>query len=935
MSQRSGRTVLALLALACSVVLSLVSGDARAVGFALRFHGNGVGDIDRVKIPIDPARPADIGAADFTLEFWVKANLGENTAGACTPGGDNWIFGNILIDRDVFGAGDWGDYGVSLGAGRIAFGVGTGSSGTTICGGTLVANGAWHHVAATRRRSDGLLRVFVDGVLDAEADGPDGDVSYRDGRPTAYPNSDPYLVIGAEKHDASPAYPSYSGWIDEVRLSNTLRYTSNFTRPSQPFTADSSTVALYHLDEGSGNLVNDTSGAAGGPSNGTRMYGTGGSRPPGPDWTAEAAPFAQPSIALALVASGLSSPVAITHADDGSGRLFITLQAGRIVIYDGTQVLATPFLDISSLVRCCGEEGLLSAAFHPSYASNGYFFVYYTNTPGNIVIARYRVSADPNLADPGSGVILLTIPHPVNTNHNGGQLQFGLNGYLYIGTGDGGSGNDPPCNAQRDNVLLGKMLRIDVNQNVNTPPYYGIPPTNPYIGPGDPLDEIWAKGLRNPWRFSFDRATGDVFIGDVGQNAREEVDFQPAASPGGENYGWKMMEGTICGGGGTSGCPLGTPPCNDPSLKLPILEYVNPTLGCSITGGYRYRGTQFPEFVGIYFYGDYCSGRIWGGTQDGMGNWTTTELLDTSFFISSFGEDQFGEVYVAHHGGAIYRIVSATNNPFPTITGLGPGSAVAGDSGLTLTVSGTGFISGSVVRWNGADRPTTFVSGTQLTASVSAADLATAGTAAVTVFNPAPGGGSSASRAFYVLHFTDVSLSYWAWQYIEAIANAGITSGCGPRLFCPDAAVARNQMAVFLLRARFGSGYVPPPATGIFGDVPPDDPFARFIEDLYNRGITSGCSVSPRLYCPGSSVTRAQMAVLLLRTREGSGYTPPPATGMFGDVPPANPFAAWIEELARRGITSGCGGGNYCPELDVSRAQMAVFITRTFNLPLP
>jgi hypothetical protein len=242
-------------------------------GFNLRFYGNGYGDLDRVKIPLDdPPRPVDVGASDFTLEWWMKALAAENGAGGCTPGGDNWIYGNIIFDRSVLGPGDYGAFGVSLSNGRIAFGVNNGTESTTLCGSDEVADGTWHHIAVTRRVVDGWMRIFVDGQLDVETDGPDGDISYRDGRATTYPN-DPYLVIGAEKHDAGNAYPSYSGWIDEVRISNAIRYDGPFQRPSEPFVSDPNTVGLYHFDEGVGNVIHDTSGAPGGPSDGIRMYG--------------------------------------------------------------------------------------------------------------------------------------------------------------------------------------------------------------------------------------------------------------------------------------------------------------------------------------------------------------------------------------------------------------------------------------------------------------------------------------------------------------------------------------------------------------------------------------------------------------------------------------------------------------------------------------
>lgn len=262
---------------------------AQSPGYSLRFFGFGAGDVDRVKIRIDaPEVPADVGATDFTIEWWMKANPGENTAQAIAPGGDGWINGNIILDRDIYGNGDFGDFGVSLGAGRLAFGVGTASGGHTIVGSRLLADGQWHHVAVARRRSDGWMQIYVDGALDVAGDGPNGDASYRNGRPTAWPASDPYLVIGAEKHDAGPAYPSYRGWLDELRVSTTLRYSTTFARPDAPFIPDSATVALYHFDEGAGDLVGDTSGAALGPSHGVRRAG---GTPAGPEWSTDTPPF--------------------------------------------------------------------------------------------------------------------------------------------------------------------------------------------------------------------------------------------------------------------------------------------------------------------------------------------------------------------------------------------------------------------------------------------------------------------------------------------------------------------------------------------------------------------------------------------------------------------------------------------------------------------
>ena len=402
-----------------------------------------------------------------------------------------------------------------------------------------------------------------------------------------------------------------------------------------------------------------------------------------------------PEIALETLASGLAQPTAIAHA--GDARIFLTLQRGQIVVFADGRVLGTPFLDIQSLVGCCGERGLLGLAFHPRYSENGFFFVDYTNVAGDTVIARYRVSGDPNVGDPSSGVTLMTIAQPF-ANHNGGQLAFGPDGYLYVGMGDGGSANDPMCNGQRDESLLGKILRIDVDANVNASPFYGIPPDNPFAAPGGPRDEIWAKGLRNPWRFSFDRATGDLFIGDVGQGAREEIDLEPAGSPGGRNYGWKLMEGTICGGGGSSGCPSGVPACNSTAYTLPILEYPHSDGDCSVTGGYVYRGRRFPQLTGTYLYGDYCTGKIWSATS-ATGSWTSRLFARRAPNLTTFGEDATGEVYVATEGGLFARIVNA-NPVSPTLASVEPASGSA-RGGEVVVLNGSGFLTGVAVTFGG------------------------------------------------------------------------------------------------------------------------------------------------------------------------------------------------------------------------------------------
>ncbi len=346
---------------------------------------------------------------------------------------------------------------------------------------------------------------------------------------------------------------------------------------------------------------------------------------------------AAPTVDLQLVTANVTNPVYVTHAGDDSGRLFIVEAAGRIKIFGGDQLLPTPYLNITNIVLAGGEQGLLSVAFHPGYATNGLLYVYYTNLGGDLAIARYTVSADPNVADTNTAAVLLTIPHPTESNHNGGQLQFGKDGYLYIGTGDGGSGCDPPGNAQNLNSLLGKMLRIDVNTNQS----YRIPDGNPFG------NEIWAYGLRNPWRFCFDRLTDDLIIGDVGQDNREEVNFQAAASVGGQNYGWKCIEGTLTNSCGTN--------CVGIVAVLPVIEYTHAG-NASVTGGYRYRGHRIYPLIGHYVFADYFSGPI----QEASGIWQTNLLLTAGFNVSSFGEDEDGEIYVSRHSGsagAIYRIV--------------------------------------------------------------------------------------------------------------------------------------------------------------------------------------------------------------------------------------------------------------------------------------
>ena len=342
-----------------------------------------------------------------------------------------------------------------------------------------------------------------------------------------------------------------------------------------------------------------------------------------------------------LVGDSFQKPLDLTHA--GDDRLFVVEQAGRILIIKDGQVLPTPFLDIRDRVNnSASEGGLLGLAFHPEYDTNGHIFVNYTGENGDTVISRFQVSSQPNQADPDSELILLHIQQPY-ANHNGGGLKFGPDGKLYIGTGDGGSGGDPLGNGQRLDTLLGKLLRIDVDGDQP----YAIPSGNPFVQ-GEGLPEIWAYGLRNPWRFSFDRFDGDLFIGDVGQNIWEEINFQPSGSPGGVNYGWNLREGEHPFASETTA-----------GLTDPVAEYSH-QFGCSVTGGVVVRSPSHPSWNGVYIYGDYCTGIIWGLLQSEGGLWEETQLFDTSFTIASFGEDAAGEVYLIDYKGGVYRLTPSS-----------------------------------------------------------------------------------------------------------------------------------------------------------------------------------------------------------------------------------------------------------------------------------
>ncbi|MEW6269146.1 MAG: PQQ-dependent sugar dehydrogenase [Thermodesulfobacteriota bacterium] len=348
-----------------------------------------------------------------------------------------------------------------------------------------------------------------------------------------------------------------------------------------------------------------------------------------------------PALRLSEVASGLDQPLFVTAAPGDAGRLYVVEQTGRIRIVAPGGVLATPFLDLSQRVSCCGERGLLGLAFHPGYADDGRFFVNYTNVDGDTELVEFARSANPDVASPQPVRLLFTVDQPF-ANHNGGMLAFGPDGLLYVGLGDGGGAGDPQDNAQSLDSKLGKILRLDVDRHPEPPP-------GNVVG-GDP--DVWDFGLRNPWRFSFDRATGDLYIGDVGQNALEEIDVEPAGQ-GARNYGWPIMEGDRC-----FRPPSG---CDTTGLAMPVVAYARDA-GCSVTGGHVYRGLAIPGLAGRYVYGDFCSNRVFSFRWvDGAATVPAelTEDLDPDGLIqglTSFGEDEAGELYVVSQDGSVFRI---------------------------------------------------------------------------------------------------------------------------------------------------------------------------------------------------------------------------------------------------------------------------------------
>jgi glucose/arabinose dehydrogenase/plastocyanin len=396
-------------------------------------------------------------------------------------------------------------------------------------------------------------------------------------------------------------------------------------------------------------------------------------------------------VKLEAFVQGLENPVVLTAPDDDSGRMFVVEKAGRIRIIKNGTVTGGNFLDIVERVQSVeNERGLLGLAFHPNYKQNGIFVVGYTakSPTGQITYSTFKVSANPDRADAQSEKKLLTWAHN-RGNHNGGNVVFGPDGFVYLGTGDGGGSGDPDRNGQKTSVFLGKMLRIDID---NGDPY-AVPTDNPFVDDTDSKPEIWAYGLRNPWRYSFDRETGDLYIGDVGQNQVEEVDFQPHASTGGENYGWNVMEGTRC---------YGATDCDKTGKVLPVAEYSH-SEGCSITGGYVYRGSQFPGLDGLYVYADYCTNTIWGLSRDTAGAWRSAEIgSQPNMGIQSFGEGPDGEIYVLGGNGRIMHLTQSAAQdtatpatiaptPSPTQTITHPETPTATPSGRRVDIKAADY----------------------------------------------------------------------------------------------------------------------------------------------------------------------------------------------------------------------------------------------------
>lgn len=541
-----------------------------------------------------------------------------------------------------------------------------------------------------------------------------------------------------------------------------------------------------------------------------------------------------------LVVSGLDQPLAITHAGDGSGRLFVVERDGFIRIISSNSLLPTPFLDMDSIVNSsAGERGLLALAFHPNYETNGYFYTVHTNSSGSLVLSRFTTSPPSSIqASFNSRVELLAIPHPTYTNHNGGTLVFGQDGYLYWSVGDGGGSGDPNNNSQNLDSLLGKILRLDVD---SASPY-AIPASNPFVGSPSTRDEIWAYGLRNPWRISFDRLTKDLYIADVGQGNREEINFQDVSSPGGENYGWDIMEGSIC---------YNASSCNQSGKVVPVAEYDH-SVGCSVTGGYMYRGIEYPSLQGHYLYADFCEGTFFDLYYSETNDWISGQIVDTDYGVSTLGEDEGGEVYFADYfQGRIYKIgyIETTFVDVPETHPYYDDIEILYANGLTAGCSAA---------------PLLFCPETIMDRAQSAVFMLR-GNFGVGYVPPDP--------PYNNVFLDNWSPGTWAQKWAQGMLQEGLTAGCSTTslLYCPWEQMPRLQAAVFGMRLQEGNAYVPPPATGmVFADI--TDPnlwYAKWAETAYANGLLPSCGASGGmpLFCPNELLSRGLGAYMIVRAK--------------------------------------------------------------------
>ncbi len=489
-----------------------------------------------------------------------------------------------------------------------------------------------------------------------------------------------------------------------------------------------------------------------------------------------------------LVASGIAQPTHVTNAGDGSGRLFVVSQFGEIRVIDGGELVEESFLDLRQKVRCCFEYGLLGLAFHPEFASNGRFFVQYSANNGDNILSSFLVSDDdPNRADPASEQVLLTVPQPTS-NHHAGQLQFGPDGMLYVALGDGGV----PSAAQNPLTLYGKILRIDVD----VPDGYAIPPDNPFVDTPGARGEVWVYGLRNPWRFSFDRATGDAFIGDVGESAAEEINRRPYGGIGGENYGWNVIEGNDC---------LAAPStcASHPSVR-PIFTVSHAPYNClALIGGYRYRGPSYPQLDGLYFFGDFCRQAV-TVLREGESGWEEVATLENVGSPSSFGEDENGELYVTDLGGSVLKLTAPT--PKPELTRLSTAQLAVGAPAAEIILGGSNFVPGAEGRWNQNPRPTTWINSSAVRLALAAEDLAAPGTAKVDVANPGPGGNSNAGIEVAVVDSSGLApavasggvVNGASYEPSSGIAPGSIVSVFGAQLASVEESAALNPLSTVL-----------------------------------------------------------------------------------------------------------------------------------------